>query len=83
MTMCCATRLRLTRFLFSHTGDGVVAPFNSPTSAVDAAVIAQRALELPVRMDWRPAMTAPVQRELPGTTLIPGEQLAAEWQDDI
>ncbi len=37
-------------FLFSHTGDGVVAAFNSPKSAVDASVAAQRALELPVRM---------------------------------
>jgi predicted ATPase/class 3 adenylate cyclase len=37
-------------FLFSHTGDGVVAAFSSPKSAVDAAVAAQRALELPVRM---------------------------------
>ncbi|MGH3678665.1 MAG: NB-ARC domain-containing protein, partial [Mycobacterium sp.] len=37
-------------FLFSHTGDGVAAAFNSPKSAVDAAVAAQRALELPVRM---------------------------------
>ena len=37
-------------FLFSHTGDGVVAAFASPTSAVDAAIAAQRALELPVRM---------------------------------
>jgi hypothetical protein len=37
-------------FLFSHTGDGVVAAFVSPRSAVDAAVAAQRALELPVRM---------------------------------
>jgi class 3 adenylate cyclase len=37
-------------FLFSHTGDGVVAAFNSPKSAVDAAVQAQVALELPVRM---------------------------------
>ena len=37
-------------FLFSHTGDGVVAAFNSPLSAVDAAVKAQLALELPVRM---------------------------------
>jgi class 3 adenylate cyclase len=41
-------------FLFSHTGDGVVAAFASPRSAVDAAVAAQRALELPVRMGWRP-----------------------------
>jgi class 3 adenylate cyclase len=37
-------------FLFSHTGDGVVAAFSSPNSAVDAAVAAQRALQLPVRM---------------------------------
>jgi len=37
-------------FLFSHTGDGVVAAFASPKCAVDAAVAAQRALELPVRM---------------------------------
>jgi hypothetical protein len=37
-------------FLFSHTGDGVVAAFASPRSAVDAAATAQRALELPVRM---------------------------------
>jgi predicted ATPase len=37
-------------FLFSHTGDGVVAAFASPKAAVDAAVKAQLALELPVRM---------------------------------
>ena len=37
-------------WLFKHTGDGVVAAFDSPRSAVDAAVTAQRALELPVRM---------------------------------
>src|SRR5262249_25632403 len=37
-------------WLFKHTGDGVVAAFGSPRSAVDAAVAAQRALELPVRM---------------------------------
>ena len=37
-------------YFFSHTGDGVVAAFASPRSAVDAAVAAQRALELPVRM---------------------------------
>jgi predicted ATPase len=35
---------------FKHTGDGVCAAFDSPTSAVDAAIAAQRALELPVRM---------------------------------
>ncbi len=37
-------------WLFKHTGDGVCAAFSSPRSAVDAAVDAQRALELPVRM---------------------------------
>ena len=37
-------------FLFSHTGDGVVAAFASPRSAVDAAITAQQNLELPVRM---------------------------------
>jgi predicted ATPase/class 3 adenylate cyclase len=37
-------------FLFKHTGDGVCAAFASPSCAVDAAVDAQRVLELPVRM---------------------------------
>jgi predicted ATPase len=37
-------------WLFKHTGDGVCAAFASPKSAADAAVAAQRALELPVRM---------------------------------
>ncbi len=37
-------------WLFKHTGDGVCAAFDSPRSAVDAAVAAQRGLELPVRM---------------------------------
>ena len=37
-------------FMFKHTGDGICAAFNSPKSAVDAAVAAQHALELPVRM---------------------------------
>ena len=37
-------------FTFKHTGDGVCAAFASPRSAVDAAITAQRALELPVRM---------------------------------
>ena len=37
-------------WLFKHTGDGVCAAFASPGSAVDAAIAAQRELELPVRM---------------------------------
>ena len=36
--------------MFKHTGDGVCAAFSSPQAAVDAAVHAQRVLELPVRM---------------------------------
>jgi predicted ATPase/class 3 adenylate cyclase len=36
--------------VFNYTGDGVCSVFVSPRSAVDAAVAAQRALELPVRM---------------------------------
>jgi predicted ATPase len=37
-------------FMFKHTGDGVCAAFASPKAAVDAAVTAQRLLELPVRI---------------------------------
>jgi predicted ATPase len=37
-------------FLFSHTGDGFAAGFASPMSAVNAAIDAQRELQLPVRM---------------------------------
>lgn len=37
-------------WLFKHTGDGVCAAFSSPKTAVDAAIAAQRALQLPVRM---------------------------------
>ena len=49
MTRHCAARLRRTRVSCSATrGDGVVAAFASPKAAVDAAVAAQRALELPV-----------------------------------
>jgi predicted ATPase len=36
--------------VFNYTGDGMCAVFASPRSAVDAAIDAQRALELPVRM---------------------------------
>src|SRR5262249_39623963 len=37
-------------WLFKHTGDGVCAAFACPKEAVDAAVTAQRELQLPVRM---------------------------------
>ena len=36
--------------VFTYTGDGMCAVFASPRNAVDAAIAAQRALELPVRM---------------------------------
>jgi predicted ATPase len=36
--------------VFNYTGDGMCAVFTSPRSAVDAAITAQLALELPVRM---------------------------------
>jgi len=36
--------------VFKHTGDGMCAAFGSPRAAVDAAIGAQRSLELPVRM---------------------------------
>ena len=51
MMRCCARRSRRTAaWLFKHTGDGVCAAFASPRCAVDAAIAAQRKLELPVRM---------------------------------
>ena len=51
MTRCCARRLRRTTVSCSATpATGWCAAFASPRSAVDAAVAAQRALELPVRM---------------------------------
>lgn len=37
-------------FVFSHSGDGLAAAFTSPSAALEAAVDAQRQLELPVRM---------------------------------
>ena len=51
MTRCCAPRLRRTAASCSSTPATVwCAAFASPKSAVDAAVAAQRALGLPVRM---------------------------------
>ncbi len=40
-------------WMFKHTGDGVIAAFSPPNGAVLAAIDAQRALELPVRMGVR------------------------------
>jgi class 3 adenylate cyclase len=54
-------------WLFKHTGDGVCAAFSSPRAAVDAAVAAQRALELPVRMGIATGIAAG-EAELRGRT---------------
>ena len=37
-------------WVFKHTGDGMCAAFSTPAAAVEAAIAAQRALGLPVRM---------------------------------
>jgi predicted ATPase len=37
-------------WLFKHTGDGVIAAFATPRAALEAAIEAQRQLDLPVRM---------------------------------
>ena len=50
MRGCGMRSRRTTDWLFKHTGDGVCAAFASPSAAVAAAIAAQRALELPVRM---------------------------------
>jgi predicted ATPase/class 3 adenylate cyclase len=56
-------------FVFSHTGDGVVAAFASPKSAVDAAIAAQQALELPVRMGIATGEAEPRDGDYFGTVL--------------
>ena len=53
-------------WLFKHTGDGVCAAFVSPKSAVDAAVAAQRALELPVRIGLATGEAEQLQQQLLG-----------------
>ena len=50
-------------FLGKHTGDGVCAAFTSPRAAVDAAVGAQRALELPVRISVLGSVADPLRTE--------------------
>jgi predicted ATPase len=55
--------------VFNYTGDGMCAAFESPRSAVDAAVDAQRALELPVRMGIATGEAALRDGEYSGTVL--------------
>ena len=56
-------------WLFKHTGDGVCAAFASPRSAVDAAVAAQRQLELPVRMGLATGEAEPSEADYFGAVL--------------
>ena len=56
-------------WLFKHTGDGACAAFASPTCAVDAAVAAQRELELPVRMGIATGEAEQRQADYFGTVL--------------
>ncbi len=46
-------------FVFSHTGDGVVAAFTSPMSAVEAAVAAQRTPGWRFCTCWRRCVGSP------------------------
>ena len=50
-------------FMFKHTGDGICAAFSSPRAGVDAAIAAQRKLELPVRMGICLLYTSPSPRD--------------------
>jgi class 3 adenylate cyclase len=51
--------------VFNYTGDGMCAVFDSPRSAVDAAIAAQLALELPVRMESAPGRRSCVETTTP------------------
>jgi class 3 adenylate cyclase len=53
-------------WLFKHTGDGICAAFSLPGAAVDAAIEAQRALRLPVRMGSRPVRPSNAVRIISG-----------------
>ena len=66
-------------YLFSHTGDGVAAAFASPRSAVDAAVAAQRALELPVRMGIATGKAELSDGDYFGTVLNRAVRVMAAW----
>jgi class 3 adenylate cyclase len=55
---------------FNYTGDGMCAVFDSPRSAVDAAIAAQLALELPVRMESAPGRRSCVETTTPAPCSI-------------
>jgi class 3 adenylate cyclase len=80
MRRCCIARSRHNDgFLFSHTGDDVVAAFTSPRSAVDAAVDAQQALELPVRMGIATGEAELRDGDYFGTVLNRAARVMAAW----
>jgi class 3 adenylate cyclase len=56
--------------VFNYTGDGMCAVFDSPRSAVDAAIAAQLALELPVRMESAPGRRSCVETTTPAPCSI-------------
>ena len=64
-------------WVFKHTGDGVCAAFASPRSAVDAAVAAQRELELPVRMGIRKRFPAEHPENVPDPRTSPGRRVVS------
>ena len=55
--------------VFNYTGDGMCAVFASPRAAVDAAIAAQRALQLPVRMGIATGEAEPRGADYFGTVL--------------
>src|SRR6516165_9185564 len=66
-------------FLFKHTGDGVCAGFASPTGAVDAAVAAQRKLELPVRIGLATGEAELREGDYFGAVLNRAARVMAAW----
>ena len=56
--------------VFNYTGDGMCAVFDSLRSAVDAAIAAQLALELPVRMESAPGRRSCVETTTPAPCSI-------------
>src|SRR6185437_17066702 len=56
-------------WMFKHTGDGVLAAFALAKPAIEAAIAAQRALELPVRMGLLTGEAEPRGGDYFGTVL--------------
>lgn len=68
--------------LFKHTGDGVCAAFTSPSAAVDAAIDAQLALELPVRMGIATGEAELRDGDYFGVVLNRAARVMSAWQAD-